>query len=154
MNPASRPNLPQLTDTLLTRTAAGLLLLGLAHAVAVADAWLGAGAPGWLRYVSLALSAGIVVLVLPVVVRFVAARRTGACDVSECDGYLSEVFRRACVFAFTTLFILLVALEAVAGHLPGSMGTGVVLNLLLTVTVWVLAGSFFFQSMGEGSAEA
>ena len=64
------------------------------------------------------------------------------------------MFRRAGVFAFTTLFILLVALEAVAGYLPGAIGTGMILNLLLTVTVWVLAGSFFFQSMGESSAEA
>ncbi|MEM9386459.1 MAG: hypothetical protein AAGA68_15490 [Pseudomonadota bacterium] len=146
-------DLAQLADTLLMRTTLGLVLLGTGHALTVAAVWFGPEAQESFRWVRLTLAGCILLLVLPAVLRFAVARRRTACSRASCDGYLLDVFRRACVAAFTTTFLVLVALEIAVNQLPPSVDSHVILNALLTVTLWMLAGSFFAQTIGDRSPD-
>ncbi|MEO0423300.1 MAG: hypothetical protein AAF184_13235 [Pseudomonadota bacterium] len=141
--------LAQLADTLLTRSALGLVLLGAGHALTLAGVWLDPLTDERLHLARLVLAGGILLLVLPAVLSFAIARRRAACDSASCDGYLLDVFRRACVVAFTATFLVLVALEGSAEHLPPTIDTHVVLNAVLAVTLWMLAGSFFAQILSD-----
>lgn len=153
MSSNESPSMPQIADSLLSRTALGVLLLGAANAGSALGYLLGEDVATLADRARMVLAVAMVALVLPVLLRFLRARRSGLCDLSESDSYLSQVFARASVFAFTVTFLLTVALEATAGTFFAGMPTEFFLNVILAVSLWVLGGAFFFLTRGDDADE-
>ena len=104
MNPfQSSDSGAQFAEKFLTRTAVGVFLMAIAYSASAALYLVDGELAIWLDRLELLLALAAVAIVLPMFVQFVRlqAARRGDC---EPEGFVTEVFRKACVKAFSLTF--------------------------------------------------
>lgn len=134
---------PQFVDRFLQRTAIGVLMMSLAYLIGAAlylvqDPWQKPLDVG-----QFLLSIGAVVVVLPVFLGYVRLRASGECSRAETDGFVADVFNRACVMAFSLTFVILIALEPLTRRFFEHLPTPFFINLILGLSLGVFSVTFF-----------
>ena len=90
------------------------------------------------------LSLLVLVILLPVFIRFVRLRANKDCDWSQPGGYVAEIFGKACVRAFSATFVLLIVLQVVADKYFAALPTAFFLSVILALSLGVLGLTFFY----------
>ena len=143
MDHDSAESVSQFIDRFLQRTAIGVTLLSLANGLGAAGHLVGDRAAALADGAQFVLAVLIVLVVFPVFARLVWLRRRARCDWSESDSYMGQIFGQACVAAFSTAFILLIAFQATAERFFAGLPTAFFLDAVLAGSLAVLAIRFF-----------
>ena len=83
------------------------------------------------------------VVVLPGFVRMTRIRLRGDCNSSDADSYIGDVFRKACVMAFSATFVLLTLTGPLSNRMPAELPTDFYTQTVLAVSLGVFSGTFF-----------
>ncbi len=133
----------QFIDRFLLRTAIGVALVAVGQAISAAMHVAGDDVAGMLDKLALLLSVAVIVIVLPVFVRLVRMRLDKSCDYSEADSYLAQVLNKACVFAFSLTFVLVVGLKATSGRLFVDQPPDFFLSIIAAASLGIFSVVFF-----------
>jgi uncharacterized membrane protein len=107
----------QMIDAFLRRTALCVGIVAILYAVQAYEQVAPEALAGYLDKLAMALSALVIILMLPSFLRFRGYRRSKACSRAEADSYIADRFKLAAHHAFTTTFISLVGLQLVIRQL-------------------------------------
>lgn len=131
----------QFADTFLQKTALGVFILSFGFAFEVVEYLVSPGVYRWIKFIELAIGAGIVLLIFPAFIRYIRyCRKFGRTFAPE--GYVTEMFRRACARSFEVTFIFLLVAEVVSHRLlPGVPGK-ILLDATLFITLMVMSLTF------------
>lgn len=145
--PATKPpNTALLLERFMQRTALGVFLLALRYGMTAAGPLLGEELMALVRYLQLALSLLIVLLVLPAFWHYLKLRRQRRADCANPDSFVLEMFRRAALIAFSYSFVLLVLLDLVSRKSLVYLSAPLVINLVLSFMLAVFSISFYLLS--------
>lgn len=101
----------QFSDRFLTRSAYAMLLVAVGYFAEAATPYVSQQTAWLLGYVGMAVSAGIFIFLLPPFITYVRHCRGKG---GHFEGFVLEIFRKACVRAFEVTFIFLLILEVLS----------------------------------------
>ncbi len=143
----------QFSDRFLTRSAYAMLLVAVGYSAEAAEPYVSEPVVQVLDYVSMATSAAIFILLLPLFATYLKHCRGKG---SDFEGFVSEIFKKACIRAFEVTFIFLLILDvlsrSVLEHIPAKTFLQVAVAVCVAsmgLTFWVLNR----QARGDGIDE-
>jgi hypothetical protein len=133
-------------ERFLYRNATALLVLALLYGVESFRYFWGLELNAIYFVVRKILGFGIVILLLPSVIRVVYQRwkNRGGCASYE-DDFLLNTYKNACVHGFTFLVIVLIAIQATAVPYLNEVPLQVLVKTVLSLTFIILSLAFFYQ---------
>jgi hypothetical protein len=137
-------SMAQFADRFLLRTAIGVLLVAIAYAAGAAMYLVGDEIADYLDKLQLLLAVAAVVIILPGFIKYARLRAAGQCRAGEPEGFVAEVFNKACVKAFSLTFVFLIILEPLSKKYLTELPTNFFINLTLCLSLGVFSLTFFF----------
>ncbi|MEX0298717.1 MAG: hypothetical protein AB3N28_06580 [Kordiimonas sp.] len=141
-------SMAQFVDRFLQRITLGVFVLAFSYAVGVAKYFAGEEMLVALDMVKTGLALLGAAITLPSFIKFVRMKKKCGSSFAEPSGYIVEVYRKACEYAFAFTFVLLILLEPVAVEFLVDVPAALYIHVTLTVSLLSLSLSFFFMSRG------
>ena len=135
--------LAQQAERFLIQTASGVLCMSFAYLAGVLGYVLTADIQPLLDGVKTGLSLLAMVIVLPGFIRLARLRMLEKAHDCDADSYTGSVFQRACVNAFSAMFIALILSEPASKILPEALPLDFYRGSFLVIGLSVLSISFF-----------
>jgi len=146
-------NAAEACDSLLTLTAYGTGLVAFLYFTRVAEEFVTPATENILDYIQNGFAILILVVGIPALIRFKmmirGLRRSGTC---ETEGYIGDIYRKASAYAFSFVFILLLAMDILSRTVLSEFSTPVLIQGALGLTLAVFSGSFFVLRKRDDSA--
>lgn len=141
-------------ERFLYRSASALLVLSLLYGVESFRYFLGFELNSFYFVARKILGVGIVLILLPSVVRVFHQRwkNRDGCSSYE-DDFLPNIYKNACVYGFSFLVVTLIAVQAFAAPYFSDVPLDILVKTILSLTFIVLSFSFFYQ-LRETDGEA
>jgi hypothetical protein len=143
----------QFADVFYQRSAVGVLLVAAGFALEVGEYVLGQQAERWFKVLGMGVSLAIVLVVFPSFVRFVMHCRSHGLNFAP-EGYVAQMFRRACAKSFELTFIFLLVAEVSAArwlqHVPGK----IFIDATLCVSLAIMGVTFLLLNRSVDDDEA
>lgn len=141
-------SMAQFVDRFLQLITLGVFVLAFSYAVGVAKYF----APHEMLVTLDMVKTGLAFLgsatILPPFIKFVRMKKKCGSSFAEPNGYIVEVYRKACEYAFAFTFVLLILLEPIAVGFLTDIPAALYIHVTLTVSLLSLSLSFFFMSRG------
>ena len=147
-------NRAEASDRLAGMTGWAAAMAAIIYALDVAQALTAPPLSGYLNDARLIGALLIVLVFLPAF--FIMKRRFGGPSVNpwKTDGFVSSVFQRAGLTAFTASFLIMIGLTLFGHSILDRISATVLLDLVMTVALASFALSFFVFSRDGGAGEA
>lgn len=133
----------QFSDRFLTRSAYALLLVAVGYFAAAATPYVSQQAVRLLDYLGMAVSAGIFIILVPPFITYIRHCRGKG---SHFEGFVLEIFRKACVRAFEVTFTFLVVLEVLSRSVLEIVPARTLLQVAVAVCVASMGVTFWILS--------
>lgn len=143
----------QLYDQLLNRTTFSLFLLSIALGVDCAEYFLAEDMHDTLKWIRRGFTLVILVSLGPVMLRGMKLKVFNRSICLEPEGFLQNIYQKACTHGFTFLILLLVGLQAYLGPETQELPTEFYIKLVLGASLLVVSASFFIQTRVDDELE-
>lgn len=143
----------QFLDRFLTRSAYAMLLVAVGYSAEAAGPYVSETAVQVLDYLGMAASAAIFIFLLPLFATYLRHCRGKGGDF---EGFVSEIFKKACVRAFEVTFIFLLILDVLARSVLENIPAKTFLQVAVAVCVASMGLTFWIlnrQARGDGVDE-
>ena len=137
--------LVQTIETMLQRTAIGMVMLAFAYGLSAVELWVGPEAPNVLQTIQTILSILIVLTILPALYKTIISVKKCKGEHPLSDGYLSETFKHASAQAFSFTFIFIIVIEMTIKNLAMEIPTLFYIHIIEAFTLGVFSISFFVK---------
>jgi len=128
----------QFADTYLQKTALGVFVLSSGLAFEVVEYLANPDAHRWIKCIQMGISAGVVLLVLPAFIRYIRYCRKFGRNFAP-EGYVTEMFRRACARSFEVTFIFLTVAEVLSHRGLPDVPAKIFLDATLFISLMVMS---------------
>ena len=140
-------------DRFFQRIAIGVTLLGLSYALSAASYIVSEDIASYIGPLKTLLSIMVLVVVFPAFWTFMKLDKKIRSLCYEPDSFIVEMFKNACVRAFSITFVTLIILELLSEvHFP-ELAPSFFLNIALWISLDVFALTFFMSTLASDDDE-
>lgn len=143
----------QFVDRFLQVITLGVFVLAFSYLVGVSQHFVSEEMRHTLNFVKTGLAFLGSAIVLPSFIKFVRMKINCGSGFAAEGGYVVEVYRKACEYAFSFTFVLLIFLEPIALGFLTEVPAALYIQVALSVSLLSLSVSFFLMSRGGDELE-
>ena len=140
-------------DRFLQRLAIGVFLLGISFALSAANFVASEEVLDIIRPIRKVFGLAVIVIVLPPLLKAFKFKGHVLQKCYEPEGYVVEMFKRACVMAFSLTFVTLIIIERITDAGLIDLPTPFFLRIALSISLDVFALTFFMSTLASDDDE-